>query len=82
MGEGASLLQTVVNGGFAAIMALGGMIVRNLQNDHKELERKHDELVDKLPGTYARRDDVKATFDEVKQSLRRIEDRLGTTPPH
>ncbi len=71
-------LQWGLDALFSALMGLGGLVVTGIRSDHKDLAEKHDSLVNSLPQTYARRDDVKDGFNELKQSLRRIEDRLGT----
>lgn len=75
-------IQGVLDILVALVGALGTFVLKNMRDDHKALERKHDDLALSLPGVYARRDDMKASLDEVKTMLRRIEDRLGTTPGH
>lgn len=53
-------------------------VLKGLKDDTKAVSDKHDALAKAIPDTYARRDDVKDGFTEVKSSLRRIEDHLGT----
>ncbi len=74
--------QGFIDGAAALVMALGGLILKGLKDEQTEQRERHNDLARTLPDTYARRDDLKAAVEDVKISLRRIEDRLGTTPPH
>ena len=73
-------IQGVMDGAGALLLALGGFVLNGLKSEQTEQRVRHERLAVSLPETYARRDDVKALGDELKGSLRRIEDRLGTTP--
>ena len=75
-------LQGVMDGAGALLLALGGFILTGLKSEQTEQRARYERLADSLPETYARRDDMRALADELKASLHRIEDRLGTAPPH
>lgn len=75
-------LQWVADGLGAIALLLGGATLKDVKDAQTRIEAKHDTLASSVPNTYARRDDLKTAVDDVKTSLRRIEDRLGTTPTH
>lgn len=58
-----------------AILLLGGLGGYILQTFHKRLETIEDRF-EKLPETYARRDDVTGGFDRMYKTLERIELKL------
>jgi len=64
--------QTVGNALYGLVLLLGGTLMKLLHSNVKQLEDK----VDALPNIYARRDDVKDGFSDMKQTLLRIESKL------
>lgn len=71
--DGAQTWVDVITG---AVLTIGGGIVAALRADHRELRRDHSELVDSLPSTYARRDDVKDALTEMKQAHKEMNAKL------
>lgn len=68
--------QTAFNWAGAALLAAAGWVMKALHAEVKEARKDHADLVRALPETYARRDDVKEGFQEVRDTLKRIEDKL------
>lgn len=60
----------------AVVLAIGGGIVQALRSDHRDLELAHETLANSLPNTYARRDDVKAAFEDLKVQHREMNQKL------
>jgi hypothetical protein len=59
-----------------AILTIGGGVVKAIRADQRELRAAHDQLVHTLPDTYARRDDVKDGFAELKRQHAEISAKL------
>lgn len=71
-----SAIQWVVDTlGALVLMAIGG-IVKAIRSDQRDLREDHDALVQRLPETYARRDDVVRALDDMRAQQARIEHKL------
>lgn len=68
--------QTWIDVAAGAVLTVGGWILSALRSDHKELRRDHADLVDSLPATYARRDDVRDALTEMKQAHKEMNAKL------
>lgn len=64
--------QSAFNILFALFGAVGGYVMKVF---HDEIKDNRDEL-QKLPSTYARRDDVKEMKTDIIDTLKRIEDKV------
>ena len=64
--------QSAFNILFALFGAVGGYVMKVF---HDEIKDNRDEL-QKLPSTYARRDDVKEMTTDIIDTLKRIEDKV------
>lgn len=71
--DGAQTWVDVVGGAAVAII---GFIMNGIRADHRDLRKDHTELADSLPSTYARRDDVKAAFEDLKTAHREMNAKL------
>ncbi len=73
--------QTVINIGGAALLAALGWFAREIWDAVKELRRDIHRLEKDLPEVYARRDEMKESFKEVKQDMNhgfhKIESMIG-----
>lgn len=65
-------VQHIIDGLFAALGLFVGIVVKSL---HTRVEAIDDKL-DDIPGTYARRDDLKDSVGRVYAILERIENKL------
>jgi hypothetical protein len=68
--------QVIIDVIFTLGGGLGGWILTTMWRELKDARRDHADLVDKLPDTYARRDDVKDGFRDINAVLNRIEGKL------
>jgi Tfp pilus assembly protein PilO len=68
--------QAAFNIVFAVAMVLGGWVMRVVWDAIQRLATDMKTLENKLPETYARRDDMVASFADLKQHLVRIEAKL------
>lgn len=69
-------LQWVLNLLVGLALAIGGGVVKAIRADQRDLRRAHDTLVETLPSTYARRDDVKDGFADLKRQHAEINAKL------
>jgi hypothetical protein len=60
----------------SGLLVIAGWVMKVLHAEIKEARREHAVLIEKLPETYARRDDVKEAIGRVEDALKRIEDKL------
>ena len=65
-------IQVILNFVWGAFMAVGGILGKNIY----DRLGGHDDQFKELPHTYARRDDVKERFQEIRDLLTRIEDKI------
>ena len=68
--------QQAFDGAVALVFTGIGWFLSTLYRDMRSLEQNLTELVQELPNTYARRDDLRDMMSEVRAALRRIEDQL------
>jgi len=68
--------QAAFDGAVALVFTGIGWFLATLYRDMRSLEQNLTDLVQELPNTYARRDDLKDLISEVRATLRRIEDKL------
>lgn len=65
---------------FTIVGLLGGWILNTMWDELKEARKAHNDLADKLPETYARRDEMARTIDKLEKTitdgLARIFDKL------
>jgi predicted outer membrane lipoprotein len=76
MTEGAVDWQQAFNWIGGMFLAAAGWMLKALHAEIKEARQEHAALARELPSTYARRDDVRDGFSEVRDTLKRIEDKL------
>jgi hypothetical protein len=75
MADGGAV-QWGLDGLLTVLLTIGGAVVKALRDDHKDLRKDHDDLVAEVPRTYARRDDVKASYDSLKSDISSMNDKL------
>ncbi len=68
--------QSAFNIVFSVAMVLGGWVLRIIWDATQTLAKDMKQLENKLPEVYARRDDMVASFADLKQHLIRIEAKL------
>lgn len=64
--SGASILQWLLDATLGVVMLLGGFVLKSFRADHQALVKRHNDLEHSIPETYARRDDVKDGFAEMR----------------
>lgn len=72
----ASGLQWVLDLLIGIVLTVGGGIVKAIRDDHRDLRADHENLAKALPETYARRDDVKEGFADLKRQHAEISAKL------
>lgn len=65
-------IQIILNFVWGGFLALGGFVLKSFHERFND----HDDQFKELPHTYARRDDVKERFQEIREVLTRIEEKL------
>ena len=65
-------IQIILNFVWGGFLTLGGLLAKNIYDRLKG----HDDQFQEIPHTYARRDDVKERFQEIRETLGRIETKI------
>lgn len=71
-----SALQWFVDLAVTLVLAIGGGVLKAIRDDHRDLRADHENLAKALPETYARRDDVKEGFADLKRQHAEISAKL------
>jgi hypothetical protein len=72
----ASVVHWIFSGLQAVVLFLGGFVLKGFRDDHNALTARHEALALSLPETYARRDDMKEGFAELRRQQEQMNAKL------